>query len=413
MTVQGVPTAVATTQLRQLLVELNKEGGKAAATFQDLSGKSFANFVRDGGSVQDALALMAEHAKDGNTSLSNLFGSVEAGNAALALTSESGAAAFNSALEDMQDSAGATDEAFGRMDEGIGRKWDKLKVRIDDLKLSLGEKLAPAIEGILDWFDQVTEGSDNFGEAMKRLGDSAETNIGGRVVPELEAFASDFQDSMVDNEGALEELSRVTGVLIGGQVVNWGLLSRAVVGGKDIVVLAFRGMIGVADLWARATLGAAEFAFGWIPGMRDRLKGLRERMKDFREGVNRELNKIQSRVNINVHTSFSTSGAPPTFIGGGGTKVIFGQHGGEVPGSFAGVDRVPAMLSAGEFVVRREVAQRHLPALTALNSGRSSAGGTVTIRVESGGTELDDAIQTIILRSLSTEPGFRAAVRAA
>jgi len=79
MTAQGTPTSVATTQVRQALVELSKEGGKASDTFQEVSGKTFKDFIAEGGNVQDALQLMEQHAKETGVGVNDLFGSVEAG----------------------------------------------------------------------------------------------------------------------------------------------------------------------------------------------------------------------------------------------------------------------------------------------------------------------------------------------
>lgn len=42
-----------------------------------------------------------------------------------------------------------------------------------------------------------------------------------------------------------------------------------------------------------------------------------------------------------------------------------------------GTDRVPAMLTPGEFVVNRQSAQRHMPVLNAINSGHYARGGVV------------------------------------
>ncbi|MCZ9852504.1 hypothetical protein [Brachyspira hyodysenteriae] len=38
MTAQGTPTSVATTQIRQALVELNKEGSTTDKTFREIAG---------------------------------------------------------------------------------------------------------------------------------------------------------------------------------------------------------------------------------------------------------------------------------------------------------------------------------------------------------------------------------------
>lgn len=62
MTAQGTPTAKATTQIRQALVELNKEGSIAYETFKSITGKTFREFIEGGGNLQEALNLMSETA---------------------------------------------------------------------------------------------------------------------------------------------------------------------------------------------------------------------------------------------------------------------------------------------------------------------------------------------------------------
>ena len=60
MTAQGTPTTVATAQLRQLFVELSKEGTVASDTFKELSGKSFYEFIQSGGTVQEAVQMLSD-----------------------------------------------------------------------------------------------------------------------------------------------------------------------------------------------------------------------------------------------------------------------------------------------------------------------------------------------------------------
>ncbi len=149
MTLQGVPTSVATTQLRQLFVELSKQGGTAAGMFEKLSGKTFRDFIAGGGNVQQALQIMETGAKTAGVSISDMFGSVEAGSAALALTG-GGTEAFSNALNGMADSAGATDAAFATMNKGLGATLDKLKARFSVTLLNIGEQIAPTIQHIGD-----------------------------------------------------------------------------------------------------------------------------------------------------------------------------------------------------------------------------------------------------------------------
>lgn len=153
MTAQGIPTNVATTQLRQLFVELSKEGTKTSDVFEKIAGKSFKQFVAEGGNTQQALQLLEGYAGKTNVGINDLFGSVEAGSAALALTGR-GADTFTKNLDAMNNSAGATDTAFGTMQKGIGPLIDKFKAWAAVILIDIGEKVAPVIQKIVDWFDK-------------------------------------------------------------------------------------------------------------------------------------------------------------------------------------------------------------------------------------------------------------------
>ncbi|MFA9432894.1 phage tail tape measure protein [Egicoccus sp. AB-alg2] len=145
MTAQGVPTSVATTQMRQLLVELSKEGGKASDSFKEIAGVGFAEFIAQGGNVADALDIMQQAADNNGVALQDMFGSVEAGNAALALASD-GTDDYRAALAEMAESAGATEQAYDQMNQGLERARERIGALWGELKLQVGELLAPYIQ---------------------------------------------------------------------------------------------------------------------------------------------------------------------------------------------------------------------------------------------------------------------------
>lgn len=176
MTLQGVPTSVATTQLRSALVELSKDGTKTSDLFEKLAGKTFKDFISSGGDLQGALQLLETHAKDSNVGINDLFSSVEAGNAALALTGK-GTEAFNTAIDGMRNSAGATQTAFDTMNSGIADSVDDIKAAFAVFMLDVGERLAPLVSAFADvvgtnlpiitstflaFFDQVVAGAHNL-----------------------------------------------------------------------------------------------------------------------------------------------------------------------------------------------------------------------------------------------------------
>ncbi len=147
MTLQGVPTSVATTQLRQLFVELSKSGSGTAKVFEELAGKTFKQFIADGGDLQGALQMLEYHAGATGIGINDLFGSVEAGSAALALTG-GGTEAFSNALAGMEESAGATDAAFDTMNQGLAATLDKLKAKFAVSLIEIGTAIAPTVQTI-------------------------------------------------------------------------------------------------------------------------------------------------------------------------------------------------------------------------------------------------------------------------
>lgn len=177
MTAQGVPTSVATTQLRQAFVELSKDGGKTAATFEKISGKTFKDFIAGGGNTQEALQLLEKHAKDTGVGVNDLFGSVEAGGAALALTGGN-TDSFTHSIAEMAGSAGATEAAFGQMDQGLDRSWEKIKIGVTDAALGFGEQLAPAIQLAADWVGEKLPGAlETLGAAFQGVVDFLTTTL--------------------------------------------------------------------------------------------------------------------------------------------------------------------------------------------------------------------------------------------
>lgn len=148
LTAQGVPTNVATTQIRAIISDLSKEGTKTSKVFQDIAGIGFKEFIAQGGNLQEALQLLEQYAKDAGLGVNDLFGQVESGNAALALTGQ-GTEKFSEALAEMATAAGATETAFDTMEQGAGRQLEKLKAQWEVLKIELGDKFLPIVTGTL------------------------------------------------------------------------------------------------------------------------------------------------------------------------------------------------------------------------------------------------------------------------
>ena len=144
LTAQKVPTSVATTRIRAAIDELSKAGTKTDKIFRQVAGKSFKEFIAQGGNLQEAFQVLEKEAQRTSLGINDLFGSIEAGGAALALTGK-GTDAFTNAMEEMANASGATDAAFGKMEKGLKRKIEKMKANFEVFKLEVGGRVAGAL----------------------------------------------------------------------------------------------------------------------------------------------------------------------------------------------------------------------------------------------------------------------------
>lgn len=184
MTAQGIPTSVATTQLRQAIVELSKSGTETDKTFREIAGKGFTEFIAEGNNIQQAFQLLEQHAADTNVGVNDLFGSVEAGNAVLSLTGQ-GTEKFTQAMNEMREAIGATDAAFKTMEEDPGRKWDRIVAAAEVAQINIGnvliDKLLPVMEWVQDNIDEIAEGAetafDVIGDAVSKAWKVAEPAV--------------------------------------------------------------------------------------------------------------------------------------------------------------------------------------------------------------------------------------------
>lgn len=171
MTKNGVATAEAGTQIKAMLNELNSTGSNVDKTLREVTGKSFAELKSEGQTTADVLNTLAEYADASGKKLSDMFSSVEAGSAALNIVKDGGTD-FANILNQMQNSAGATEKAYETMSNTIEERLNKLKNRFVLALTDVGEKLMPKIEKFADYiddhFDEISDTIEGIGEATEQ-----------------------------------------------------------------------------------------------------------------------------------------------------------------------------------------------------------------------------------------------------
>ena len=176
MTKQGTSTEIATTALSTILSELGKSGTTASENLEKASkasGKtatSFKELLDEGMNVSEILSMMGDYAKKNGLSLVDMFGSIEAGRAALQLAGEN-TADFNDILASMGDTAGLVGDAF----EKTITPADKLSSAFNNLVVSIGTKMKPVWDDLLGSMAEMLTKLTNQGTAGDTLKTSFDT----------------------------------------------------------------------------------------------------------------------------------------------------------------------------------------------------------------------------------------------
>lgn len=171
MTANGVATAESTTYMNGMLNELGKSGTTVSETLKEKTGKTFKELMDNGMSLSDVLKIISDAATENNKSFGDMWSSSEAGKAGMILLGDS-AENFNGVLEQMQNSAGATNTAFEKLDTNstkIKKATNELKNDAIDLGTTLMEELAPIIENIAEKISQFTEWFNGLSESEKQM----------------------------------------------------------------------------------------------------------------------------------------------------------------------------------------------------------------------------------------------------
>ena len=149
MTSKGIAAAETTTYANSMLNEMGKSGTTADKALRQAAGKGFADLMASGMSLGDVLAILQTEAEKSGKTIADMFGSAEAGKAAVSLLS-GGVDGFNASVAEMVNSTGMTQEAFEKMAGTTEDKMAKAKNSITNLGIVLGQNLLPVVGNVAD-----------------------------------------------------------------------------------------------------------------------------------------------------------------------------------------------------------------------------------------------------------------------
>lgn len=150
LTKNGIATAEAITYTKAMLNELGDSGSTVGEILKEKTGKSFAELEAGGMSLGDIIAILGESVNNDASAFNELWSSSEAGVGALTLL-KTGAEEYNSTLEEMRESAGATEKAYETMHNTFSTKVEQLKTIVTNTLAEIGNTLLPFANDVLDW----------------------------------------------------------------------------------------------------------------------------------------------------------------------------------------------------------------------------------------------------------------------
>lgn len=143
VTLGGIQTSVATTQLRAALTSILKPTSEAVELSEKL-GLEFNSQALAAKGLQGFLQDVVAKTKGNRDEMAKLFGSVEGLGAVFALTGGQ-AEAFAGILDQMESKTGATEVAFGKMSETANFAFNRGKAAAEDLLITLGDRFLVAL----------------------------------------------------------------------------------------------------------------------------------------------------------------------------------------------------------------------------------------------------------------------------
>lgn len=333
MTAQGTPTAQATTQLNQLFAELGKSGTIAAenlakaAIGTDYAGKSFIELMESGESLIDILSVMKSYADKNNLSMIDMFSSIEAGKAALSISSD--AEKFNADLNTMTNELSTLDSAYENMMDTLDSQSERAIQQLKNIGIAaydeMEEPLKESVKNVADSLNELANDPE-FKKGMKDTGKLAGelanqlVNIGGELLPlftKTVSFAAEHTDELAVALGVLSATYGKVKVqsfisknekfisAVSKSVNEVGLLNTGLkmLGPSATVGIAIAGISALTIGFAKHMLAQDEVAqslmnFNDVMGdFNDRINDSNSRLLENIDGLSAEVNTLNEVAN--------------------------------------------------------------------------------------------------------------------
>lgn len=250
LTANGIGTSEAMTGMKAALSNIIKPTSDAAKMAEQL-GVDFSTAALQSKGWTGFLQEIKDKTGGSTEQLSALFGSVEALNTVLTLTSDQGMALMSKTLGEMQTNTTALDDAYNTMTDTLDGATDRLRANIEGVGIEIYKSLENPLKqaasnagaSVAELSNSLTSGK--LKGAMKTLSDGV-----GKAVDALSKFAVSAIPKAISAAAALVEHADKIGAALKGAVAALAAFKIASVLGQ------------VASLFKTAAMNATLFAAG-------------------------------------------------------------------------------------------------------------------------------------------------------
>ncbi len=242
LTKGGIATAEAGTYLKAMLNELGDSGSAVSVALKEQTGQSFAKLTAQGYSLGDVLAVLGDSVNGDAGAFNELWSSSEAGVGALALYN-AGAAQFNTTLDAMQNSLGATEAAYAIMNDTVLDSKEDLATAGENLQIVVGQSINPLMGQIYglgtDTLNMFTQFASAHPVVVKA---AAAVTIGLGAVAVVIGAVGAASVALNTAIPAIVAFGAAVNTALGP--IGWAALA---IGGLTVAVAAFVGMLDGAE----------------------------------------------------------------------------------------------------------------------------------------------------------------------
>jgi len=292
MTKQGVPTSVATTQLRQSIQAMIKPTADMKEVIESMGYASGDAMLAELG-FQDSLEALRGATEGNNEQLGKMFGSVEGLQAVFALTGDN-TEVFTADILAMENATGSATDAFDQMEKTAGRKFETLQANLKDTAMTLGTALMPMLIKLMEIITPIIEKIAAWIEEHPKLATGiliAVGALGGLLL------AGGFLLPMVSS---LIAFLPILGAAFTAMLGPVGLIVLAIAAVIAIGVLLYKNWDTLAEkaseIWDKiknvfsgAWEAAKEWGLNMVKGLWEGIKSLNswigEKVKGFAKGI--------------------------------------------------------------------------------------------------------------------------------